>query len=251
MKKKCCIVVPFFNESARIKADEFLTFVEMNDNFHLLFVDDGSTDGTKEIIEKMSAQSKSITFLSFAKNRGKAVAVRSGIMEAVTRNDYQYVAFLDADLAITLTEFKRLSLLTISNPDCDFSFFSKQKEHTLNYPQSFLRHQLSLFFNRLVRYSLKLDVKDTQCGCKIMKKEFAEFAFKTPFTGTWLFDLEIFKRIMLEKGVEYYEKHTLEVPLKHLQRNGKSKIKLKSLLKLPFEFIAIHFNYKTYNQAVK
>ena len=46
----CTIVVPCFNEAARLDAQAFLGMLDARDNLSLLFVDDGSTDGTRDAL---------------------------------------------------------------------------------------------------------------------------------------------------------------------------------------------------------
>ena len=95
----------------------------------------------------------------------------------------------------------------------------------------------------LTRLSLKLPVYDTQCGCKLFSKNIAFDIFKTPFISAWLFDIEIFWRILTLKNRAYFSTNTLEVPLNKLMNRGRSKVSGKALFKLPFEFIKIHRTY--------
>ena len=72
------VVIPCFNEEHRIDERAFLDLVEKGE-VRLLFVDDGSTDGTRALLERLSRQSDGISVLELPRNEGKAEAVRRGL----------------------------------------------------------------------------------------------------------------------------------------------------------------------------
>jgi len=241
--QNCCIIIPCYNESERILAAEFLTFVTENPNFTLLFVNDGSTDDTLNLLQKLSEQHAQINLLHLSKNVGKAEAVRTGILDALKNEHYSYVAFLDADLAIPLEEFKRLFELTTANTHLEFTYLSKIRRVDAAVNQTYKRFLMGRILSAMTRLSLKLPVYDTQCGCKLFSKNIASAVFKLPFISVWLFDIEIFWRILTLKNRAYFTTNTLEVPLNKLMDRGSSKVSGKALFKLPFEFLKIHRTY--------
>lgn len=243
--QKCCIIIPCYNESERILETEFLEFVTDNPNFTLLFINDGSTDKTSAVLQKLTEKHVQINSLSLPENLGKAEAVRTGFLEALKNNEFTYFAFLDADLAIPLDEFNRLFKLTVANNNLEFTYLSKIRRVDVAVNQSYKRFLMGRILSALTRLSLKLPVYDTQCGCKLFSKNIALVIFKTPFISAWLFDIEIFWRILKLKNRAYFSTNTLEVPLNKLMDRGSSKVSGKALFKLPFEFIKIH---RTYNK---
>lgn len=242
--QKCCIVIPCYNEAERILVDEFVAFVNANPNFLLLFVNDGSTDNTQELLEKLCANHPNINFVSLPTNQGKAEAVRTGVLMGVRIPDIEYMAYLDADLAIPLEEFERLFEITIANPNYQFTFLSKIPRKDADVKQPFKRFFIGRVLAFMNKLSLRLPIYDTQCGCKLMSREIAEQVFLLPFISSWLFDIEIFWRILNNKSRAYFAKHTLEVPLNKLIERGPSSISRKALFKLPIEFLRIHRRYK-------
>jgi len=109
--RKTRIVVPCYNGSTRLNPKAFLCALENNLNLSFLFVNDGSTDETlnvlKSIKEKNPAQ---VEFMSLEKNSGKAEAVRYGILKALEAQ-FSNVGYWDADLATpldTIGVFSRL-----------------------------------------------------------------------------------------------------------------------------------------------
>lgn len=243
--QNCCIVIPCYNEAERLLSAEFIAFVDDNTNFSILFVNDGSTDNTLEVLEKMSENNTKINCVSLPKNQGKAEAVRTGVLMALKNPEINYVAYLDADLAIPLEEFERLFEITKNNSNYQFTYLSKIPRSDAEVNQPFKRFFIGRVLAFMNRLSLQLPVYDTQCGCKLMTREIAQIAFNTSFISAWLFDIEIFWRILNQHNQAYFALHTLEVPINKLIERGPSSINGKALLKLPFEFLKIH---RTYNK---
>src|SRR5689334_7890709 len=96
------IVVPCHNESRRLQPAVFRQFVAAHSNIQFLFVNDGSRDNTLAILQAFAASDPShFQVLDLQPNRGKAEAVRQGILQAA-RKSPDYVGFWDADLATPL-----------------------------------------------------------------------------------------------------------------------------------------------------
>jgi hypothetical protein len=92
----------------------------------------------------------------------------------------------------------------------------------------------------VISYILKLNVYDTQCGCKIFSKELAEVVFKDTFVSKWLFDVEIFDRIIKFYGRKKVLEKMLEVPLLRWVDRGDSKVKSSYFFKLWIDLYKIN-----------
>ena len=104
------IIIPCYNESMRLPFNKYLDFLKLNKQVKIIFVDDGSTDNTKNLVNKLSNKfPKQIKILSYKKNKGKGNAVRDGFLYAVHENMSGNLAYLDADLSTSLEECKLLS----------------------------------------------------------------------------------------------------------------------------------------------
>ncbi len=91
---------------------------------------------------------------------------------------------------------------------------------------------------------LDLKVYDTQCGCKIFSKELAAQLFREKFISKWLFDVELFKRMLAIYGKETALEKMIEIPLKKWIDKGDSKVKFSYFFKLWVDLIKINNAYK-------
>ena len=93
------LVVPCYNEAPRLASEPWLEFVDEADRFSLLFVDDGSSDDTARVLERLCDQRPGrLAWKRLPQNLGKAEAVRAGVLEAFERTP-DTIGFWDADLA--------------------------------------------------------------------------------------------------------------------------------------------------------
>jgi glycosyltransferase involved in cell wall biosynthesis len=100
------LVVPCFNEAPRLELPRFEAFFDAK--LDLLFVDDGSTDGTRALLEDFAHHSAGrARVLALEKNSGKGEAVRRGLLEAISGRA-RAVGYLDADLATPPEEMLRV-----------------------------------------------------------------------------------------------------------------------------------------------
>src|SRR2546426_1232347 len=100
---KVLIVVPCYNEQARLPTAEFRRFVIAHPEVGFLFVNDGSTDGTEAVLDTLCRTApSSLRSITLGRNGGKAEAVRRGVLEALRVPDIRFVGFWDADLATPL-----------------------------------------------------------------------------------------------------------------------------------------------------
>ena len=217
------IVIPCYNESKKLRVSDYKNFIVNNKEVLICFVNDGSTDGTLEILNALKGQfNENVTVIDLVQNVGKAEAVRQGMISCNASHNTERIAFLDADLATSLEECKLLSQ-HISKDIC-FVF----------------GRIIATFISNL----LSLKVYDTQCGCKIFSKEISEILFKEPFISKWLFDVELFQRMMLYFGRQKAIEKMLEVPLKRWVDVGDSKVKITYFFKLWFDLYYIHRVFK-------
>ncbi|MBL8922979.1 MAG: glycosyltransferase [Myxococcaceae bacterium] len=209
--EKKIIVVPCYNEEKRLAPERFLDFREQG--VAVLFVNDGSTDRTGEIIAQFAAANDGIGALQLDRNRGKAEAVRHGLVEALKFRP-QVIAYLDADLATPPAEMKRV--LDALQPPFQVSLGSRVRLMGRRIERLAARHYLGRIFATAASWSLSLPVYDTQCGAKAFQvTPTLEAALAEPFSSRWAFDVELIGRLLRPPaGVAAIEPtQFVEVPL--------------------------------------
>ena len=180
------VIIPVYNESERIQNTciAITEFIRDNAGYKFLFVDDGSEDNTLSLLAKRKEKYNDIDILHLAKNAGKGIAVRSGIMQVKG----EYVCFIDGDLAYSLNHlpklFEKLKNFDIVIGNRALGF--KNKKNLL-----FRRRILGGGFNFLVRLITGLPYKDTQAGLKGFKLDIAKKLFAKQTVSRFSFDVEL------------------------------------------------------------
>lgn len=191
------LVVPCYNEVARLRPEVFLAFLSAHPAVHLVFVDDGSEDGTGEVLDAMQlAAPAAITVLRQAARRGKAEAVRAGILAAFEQRA-SLVGFFDADLSTPLGAVDDFLAVFRGRPHVEFVLGSRVKLMGRDIRRKATRHYLGRVFATAVSHALDLPVYDTQCGAKILRANAATGTlFAAPFRSPWIFDVELIARYL-------------------------------------------------------
>ena len=191
------LVVPCYNEATRLDAEAFLRFAGTHPAVRLLFVDDGSTDGTGEVLERMRAGiSAQATILRSTTRRGKGEAVRAGIVAGLAQHP-SLVGFLDADLSTPLTAMDDFLAVLRDRPDIEFVLGSRVRLMGRDIQRNAARHYFGRMFATAASLALDLPVYDTQCGAKILRVTTATATlFDAPFRSEWVFDVELIARYL-------------------------------------------------------
>lgn len=215
---KIQIVIPCFNEAERLDCRQFQDFVQRTrGGINFLFVDDGSTDATSQLLETLScANPETIAVFHLAHNQGKGEAVRQGFLQAL-RAEVDFVGFWDADLATPLDTIPAFCEMLVAKPDIDIVFGARVQLLGRSIERRALRHYLGRIFATLISLALDLKVYDTQCGAKLFRAspQLRE-VFSTPFGSRWLFDVEILARLIQMQRAGYLspvEQMVYEYPL--------------------------------------
>ena len=159
------IVVPCYNEERRLPVQAFRDFASAD----FLFVNDGSTDGTLNLLQSLHAeQPDRVTVLDLDRNRGKAEAVRQGVLAAMERK-VDFVGFWDADLATPLAEMPGFLEVFDARPDIDMVFAARVRLLGRQISRRPARHYFGRVGATLISSSLGLAVYDTQCGAKLFR----------------------------------------------------------------------------------
>jgi len=191
------VVVPCYNEAARLDAAPLLAFVDSHANASLLLVDDGSTDTTAAVLERLASERPGrIRALSLTPNGGKAEAVRRGLRDALAAGA-EIVGYLDADLSTPPAEIDDL-LAGLARPGVQVAIGARVGMLGYDIDRSAVRHYLGRVFATAASVILRARVYDTQCGAKLFRAGAAlSGALSTAFLSRWAFDVELLGRLLI------------------------------------------------------
>jgi dolichyl-phosphate beta-glucosyltransferase len=186
---KVAVILPAFNEKMRIRktVESAIEFSKRNPKYHFLFVDDGSNDGTTEVLQKTlleGAKKGNVFFSRCEANRGKGDAIRTGFCMM----DADAYCFMDADMAYS---FDYLTLIEEKLKTSDVVIASRGFLNRLSAESGAMRMFLSTLFNNLTRFVLGLPFHDTQAGLKGFRKGAAKLLVPKSKVSGFCFDAEI------------------------------------------------------------
>jgi glycosyltransferase involved in cell wall biosynthesis len=241
------VVVPCYNEAARLDLAAFAAFLERSEGVSLLLVDDGSTDGTPRVLEQLrAAHPKRVAVLGLGANVGKAEAVRRGVKLALRRGP-ALVGYWDADLATPLEAILDFRMVLAQRPEVALVMGSRVALLGRQIRRSWKRHLLGRTFATAASLVLGLTVYDTQCGAKLFRvtRETAAL-FDRPFRARWIFDVEILARMIASArtdGERAAADMIYEFPLERWQDVAGSRLKSHDFLVAVMDLAAIRWQY--------
>jgi dolichyl-phosphate beta-glucosyltransferase len=183
------IIIPAYNEEARLPLflGSIAAYFEPQDiSYEIIIVDDGSTDSTAGVVERLAADNPSIKLIRLAANRGKGCAVRTGMLQARGK----LLLFTDADGATPIAEFQRLKDAVKKGADLAIASRALRDDSCVVVARLH-RKVIGTVFNLIVSVVAIQGVKDTQCGFKLFTAESAASIFPLQRIDGFGFDVEI------------------------------------------------------------
>jgi glycosyltransferase involved in cell wall biosynthesis len=181
------VVVPVYNQAGTIVENVRTIRDRVADGIdgplELIVVSDGSIDrGEERLLEEAPEVAR---LIHYDRNLGKGFAVKTGALAA----GGDYISYVDADLDLdpaSIPEFLELA----REHELDFVIGSKRHPGSrVDYPLA--RRVSSWLYQQLVRLLFRLDVRDTQVGLKVFRREVAEQVLPLLLVKQFAFDLEL------------------------------------------------------------
>jgi dolichyl-phosphate beta-glucosyltransferase len=192
-RPRCCVVIPCFNEARRLPREAVLELAG-EPSVTVLLVDDGSTDGTWDVLQGLERVHPDVSAMRLEANGGKGEAIRAGLRAALA--DHEVVGYLDADMATPPAEMVRL-LDVLGSGTFAVALASRINLLGVDIARRPARHYLGRIFATCASLALKLRVYDTQCGAKALRRSAAlTHALEHPFRSRWAFDVELLQRLL-------------------------------------------------------
>lgn len=184
------LIIPIYNSAETLEplVRELFSFVSaFEEPVEVLFVDDGSQDGTGDLLTRIASPWARV--VRMPSNKGKGAAIAAGIKEA----SGDYLFFTDADLPYGLSALKQGLVKLRAGADVVIGSRSL-KESTSDVNVPFKRRASSVLFSFFANRVLLQPIVDTQCGFKGFTKAAASHLFEGLTTERFCFDVEILYR---------------------------------------------------------
>lgn len=243
-ERRLILVIPCYNEANRLAVDVLATWTLPGYQIHLLLVNDGSTDATLQTLEALRERApERIEVLDLQPNRGKAEAVRQGMLHALDQRP-NYAGFWDADLATPLAEVPRFLAVLDQQPGIDMVFGARVKLLGRLIERKVYRHYYGRILATAISILLNLGIYDSQCGAKLFRvTEDTRAIFATPFLSRWLFDVEIIARYGRISRPRKVADTIYEMPLHQWRDIGHSKVRPRDAFLAYRDLARIYIRY--------
>jgi glycosyltransferase involved in cell wall biosynthesis len=214
------VVIPYYNPGDRLRSTvEHLVHVldDAGISFEIITVSDGSTDGSTHSLEGMPEST--VRRVAYATNVGKGYALRTGLAMASGR----YLGFIDADGDIP-PEILASFVFAMRGEEADMIIGSKRHpDSSVHWTP--LRRFYSWGHQALIRRLFSLDVKDTQVGIKLMRRQVVTEVLPLLRESRFALDLELLvlaRRLgytrILEAAVDIEERSSSTISVKRAGR---------------------------------
>lgn len=229
------VVIPAYNEALRLPRylSSIIAYFELQGiDYEIIVVDDGSTDATTAVVERVMSENVRVRLIRLPRNHGKGHAVKTGMLQA--RGSLRL--FADADGATPIAELERLR--TAIKAGADIAIASRSlHDDSCHVAAKLHRKMIGSVFSMIVRLLSVKGISDTQCGFKLFTAEAAQAIFPLQRIDGFGFDVEI---LFIGKHKGY---RIAEVPVNWTDVAG-SKVKLvRDSCRMLLDVLTIGFTY--------
>lgn len=185
------VVIPCFNEERRLPASlagVSAWLLERGEPFEIILVDDGSSDGTQQLLRRLACEHLFVRAKALRCNRGKGRALAEGVRSSRG----SLLLLFDADASMPIEELAKLERAI--SEGADIAIASRAVAGAREIDQPFHRRMLGKAFNMLVRVTLLPKLRDTQCGFKLFRGDVGRELFSQLEIERFAFDIEILLR---------------------------------------------------------
>ncbi len=190
-------------------------------DYEILYVDDGSTDGSLEILKEIAAHDKAVTVIQFRRNFGQTAAIAAGIDYATG----QVVVCMDADLQNDPADIPRLLAKLAEGYDLVSGWRKKRRDHWL------WRTLMSTVANRVISLITRVKLHDYGCTLKAYRRDLLDHIRLYGQMHRFIPALAVFVGASLT-----------EIPVNHRPRqHGRSKYGLGRTLIVILDLLTVKF----------
>lgn len=196
------VVIPCFNEEQRLPRtiEQIELYLDARQTpYELILVDDGSSDGTRRLMDEASRQHPGVRVEALPQNRGKGRALATGV-RAATGDE---ILVTDADLSTPIEELEGLQAALSKGAGIAIASRAVRGSR-VEVSQPVYRVLMGKAFNLIVQAVLLPGIWDTQCGFKLFRGDVAHRVFAALITDGFGYDPEVLYRAR-KQGVKIVE----------------------------------------------
>ncbi len=227
-EKGISIILPAFNEEKNIKfaIEDIENFIKiLTENYEIIVINDGSTDGTKITLKQIASSNKKLKVINYDKNMGYGYALKNGFNEA----KFEYLFFTDSDRQFDISNIWYM-LPYMNDFDIVIGYRIKRND-------SLKRIIASKGYNLLCKFIFKLNIRDIDCAFKMFNKKI--FDIIKIESDRFFVNTEI-----LAKACRY-NFSIIEIPVLHFPRKvGYSSVCINDIFRTLRELAKLYFKIK-------
>jgi len=233
------LLIPAYNEEQRIEPvlRDYATYFEKNypGKFQLVVVANGCVDNTVGVVRRVAADHSAISVLDFPERIGKGGALIEGLKLAPLAD---LIGYVDADGATAPRAFHDL-VKRIDEADCVIGS-RWMKGAVLHQEQTSKRQFASRVFHRIVQLFFRMNIRDTQCGAKVMKRRAIEKVHSSLRITDMAFDINLLYALK-RAGFSI-----LEVPTEWTDKVGSKVVLGRTSLSMLLSIIRLRLVYSPF-----
>jgi dolichyl-phosphate beta-glucosyltransferase len=233
------IIIPIYNEGVILEKNlklyhDYLSNLTGLDSFEIVVIDNASTDTTPQILKRFKRSYKNIKMYRTA-GKGLGIALKEGL----NRAKHDVVMFTAIDICFGLDIIK----LSIEKYSGGYSLVLGSKGHKKSiYKAPVQRLIFSRVYNFLLRVLFNTNIRDTQGTFLINKKLSRKPLAFANSENAWF-------QTQLALYIDKTDKNTVEIPVKYIEQERKSKMKYTDALKILREMFEGYFKYRQYKKT--
>jgi glycosyltransferase involved in cell wall biosynthesis len=235
MSVNSAIIFPFYNEENRI--DVFLLEDFINSiGIDVIFINDGSTDRSKELIAEVLARiNVKFTLINLEKNVGKTNAIRVAILESI-KNGYAFILTQDLDIPYSSSDAIN-ALNLIDSTSADIFSGARVRLAGSGIRRAPLRQWAGRVIATIIFIFYSKEFYDPQSPCKVYKVSSIQSALQRRFKSRWFGDVELLYRLKKAK----HDVICKEFVLNDWQDKPDGKLGIRSVFSVIWDLIKIRF----------
>jgi glycosyltransferase involved in cell wall biosynthesis len=187
------LIVPCYNEADHLR-ESVAAILEVLEatryEYEIVFVDDGSQDGTRTLLPDLCARTPRCRYIFHDQNRGRGGAFKTGFAASTGR----VAGFLDIDLEVHALYIPALVNLIDRH---GYDVATGYRYYLLGQTRGFVRHVLSQGYRLLTKVLLDFGVRDSETGCKFFRRQTTAAVIAASECDGWFWDTEVMARAAL------------------------------------------------------